>query len=645
MITALKKTSGLIFVTFLATACLLIVSCGSVLNPLAGDQQIQSFTDNTVSAGVSRDISSARNGGGTQILLQAFHWNIVKTSGQQTLSGDWYSTINGMLDTIKNAGFTALWLPPPWRDDSYWSSNGVNGGGEGYYWHDFDLNSRYGSAANLATMTGNAQTKGLNILFDIVPNHRDRGRMAADVWGYTGPQWRFGGADDGDPFMSGDSDLNTADGTVYNRIKTALLDLKNNYSADGFRWDFVRGYAGSRVNSWMNDVFGVGNGISVGELWKAPDTQDQLKGWADSANSTAFDFALKTQINTGNPANFKYGLNANSLASWREVAVTFVDNHDTGYSPDTAANDYGQHHWPAPDSIKAKAYAYILTMPGTPTVYWPDYFDWGMGEQISALIKARKAAGVVASSGWTDLTGSYSGFAAKIKNAAGTETLAVSIGSNYSGPGSGWTVMASKAGEYTVWVKDTTSSGWTDAYFRGTPNAWGATRLVSKGNNIWETTQTFTGVANPRFKISRYSDNWNESYPTADYTVTDNHIYTITFNDSTHAISVVDNGSTSTPVTPPAPAPDPGTITLKMTKDVGSGNTLFFTGNVPALSNWGGGVAGKWTTGNVWEVTIPNPGNFSWKVRKGPTGGLGVNWESGTDHNQSNLWPAFNGGF
>lgn len=88
------------------------------------------------------------------------------------------------------------------------------------------------------------------------------------------------------------------------------------------------------------------------------------------------------------------------------------------------------------------------------------------------------------------------------------------------------------------------------------------------------------------------------------------------------------------------------TITLKMTKDVGSGNAIFFTGSLPGLTNWGTGVQGTWTTGNVWTLTIADPGvAFEWKVRKGTTGGAGNLWESGANHNQANLWPAFNGGF
>src|SRR4051794_15459639 len=64
------------------------------------------------------------------------------------------------------------------------------------------------------------------------------------------------------------------------------------------------------------------------------------------------------------------------------------------------------------------------------------------------------------------------------------------------------------------------AQGWTTGYFRGTPNNWVATPLTKNTTSgLWETQQTFSG-ANPRFKISRYTENWNEAYPAQDYLIT-----------------------------------------------------------------------------------------------------------------------------
>src|SRR5690606_395094 len=76
-----------------------------------------------------------------------------------------------------------------------------------------------------------------------------------------------------------------------------------------------------------------------------------------------------------------------------------------------------------------------------------------------------------------------------------------------------------------------------DWFFRGTPNAWAATPLTQTAGGF-ETCQSFTGgdaSGGPRFKIDRFG-NWAENYPTADYQVSANSSYKITFNPTTKQI-------------------------------------------------------------------------------------------------------------
>lgn len=79
-------------------------------------------------------------------------------------------------------------------------------------------------------------------------------------------------------------------------------------------------------------------------------------------------------------------------------------------------------------------------------------------------------------------------------------------------------------------------TGWTAAYFRGTPNGWGTTAMTKNATTgLWETTATF-GSDSPRFKISRFTD-WTEAYPSTDYTISAAGTYNITFNETTKAIT------------------------------------------------------------------------------------------------------------
>lgn len=84
--------------------------------------------------------------------------------------------------------------------------------------------------------------------------------------------------------------------------------------------------------------------------------------------------------------------------AWKQRSVTFVENHDTGFRTEENGRPEQGHEL---DSFAngrevEQAYAYVLTHPGVPCVYWKHVFDWGpdLRSKIRALINARKVAGV-----------------------------------------------------------------------------------------------------------------------------------------------------------------------------------------------------------------------------------------------------------
>lgn len=394
-------------------------------------------------AATTKSPGGVRYGGGNEIILQGFHWNSSRASTP------WYATLKQMAPTVAQDGFTAIWMPPPWRDDSSWKDDktGASGGGEGYFWRDFDKNSRYGAEAELRQAAQALATAKIRVIYDIVPNHRDRKypmeqmptgdklyRADCPGAGNNGPN----DCDDGDAFMSGDADLDIASTQVETMFTTELGKLRDSYGAGGFRFDYVRGYAPGHVQKWMGSV--LDNGFCVGELWKAPNEfpsssplhgkswQDVLKDWSDRSGCAVFDFALKERMQNGSISDWRQGLNGNPDARWREIAVTFVDNHDTGYSP--GANN-GQHHWALPDNLLKQAYTYVLTSPGTPTVYWPHMYDWGLHDYLRLLIQLRRTAGIRADSDIQFFTG-QSGLVALVKGTQ--QQLLVALNSNLSNP-------------------------------------------------------------------------------------------------------------------------------------------------------------------------------------------------------------------
>jgi hypothetical protein len=62
--------------------------------------------------------------------------------------------------------------------------------------------------------------------------------------------------------------------------------------------------------------------------------------------------------------------------------VTFIANHDT---------DSTQNHWPFPKDHVGAGYAYILTHPGLPCIFWDHLFTWGaeLNKQINTLVQVR----------------------------------------------------------------------------------------------------------------------------------------------------------------------------------------------------------------------------------------------------------------
>ncbi len=81
-------------------------------------------------------------------------------------------------------------------------------------------------------------------------------------------------------------------------------------------------------------------------------------------------------------------------------------------------------------------------------------------------------------------------------------------------------------------------NNWDQAYFRGTPNGWGSSKMEKAGKHLWMIRVRFRDGEDgtPRFKISKRKD-WKEAYPKNDYIVRAG-VYEIYFNDRTKEIRV-----------------------------------------------------------------------------------------------------------
>ncbi|MGY3793569.1 starch-binding protein [Aquimarina sp. 433] len=429
------------------------------------------------------------------VMFQAFDWNVQNQPAGQT----WYDVVTSVSSTISDAGIDLIWMPPP--------SNSA--APQGYLPRElYNFNSAYGTETQLRNLINQYHSQDVRVISDIVINHRVGSNDAVT---FTNPAWPtyFITADDegrnfvnfpvefsinGD-FVPGNAlkadgsgggfaaarDLDHENPEVRQEIIAWMNFLRNDLGFDGWRYDFVHGYNpiyNKEYNDATNPYF------AVGELLESSRVQtNNFVNWTQGSSS-AFDFNTKVSLQnalrdnnlsylrdfSGNPSGM-IGINPTK-------SVTFLDNHDTGEAQQCCGSNFV---FPGGETNLRKGYAYILTHPGNPMVFWTHFFDAGAGVQnaIRDLIAIRKDVRVFAGSSINIAEARNDLYAAYIDGRNGT--IAMKLGSgNWSPNGSGWTLRTSGS-DYAVWTQgggDNTGGGETVAPFTVNfkkPSIWGNT--------------------------------------------------------------------------------------------------------------------------------------------------------------------------
>jgi alpha-amylase len=444
----------------------------------------------------------------SDVMLQGFNWVSWKnTSG-------WYNVVNTKAVELQNAGIDAIWLPPP-------SKTADNPGYIPTVW--YDLNSKYGTQAQLVSLINNLHTKNIKVLADIVINHRGGTTGFYDFstpsWDTPGQRYSIVNNDDCNcgtgaadfipsnfglksPGESGGfgagRDLDHTNTAVRQGIKDWMNWLKGTIGFDGWRYDFVHGYHPKYIkeyNAATNPSFSVGE-ILEGDRQRISNWLDLTKDGSAEANSTAFDFATKSALqNAFNDNNLSYLKDGNGkpsgLIGWSPTkAVTMLDNHDTGAAPNQAV-------WVFPGAHIEKGYAYIMTHPGIPMVFWDHMFDYGVqtSNTIKTLIAIRKKNQIKNNSVVNIVNAQSNLYSAIIDN-----KVAMKLGSgSWSPSGTGWVVAASGT-DWAVWEKTTavvTNPTSTFTVYFKKPAGWASATKVYYWNTIPATAMpatTYPGV-------------------------------------------------------------------------------------------------------------------------------------------------------
>ncbi|RSK50402.1 alpha-amylase [Hymenobacter rigui] len=360
------------------------------------------------------------------VMLQGFYWDVPISNTQ----GTWWQVLGSRATEFNTAGFTAVWLPPAYKGGS------VNDVGYGVY-DRYDLGefnqkgtvaTRYGTIAQLQAAITALHGKGIQVYEDMVMNHlswADAQELANNQYtvytkfnypgrgntystyrwswpNFTGTQqapnngWYQWKSWDFQPYANNDAYDNLLGSEIQYNGNTANQNetiswgnwITTKLGLDGYRLDATKHIYTPYVNQWLDAVKGTSGRFAVSEAWFR-NLQD-LKNYAAATGgrTSLFDVPLHYTFQDMSNGNGAWDMRGLQFAGFTEsnptLSVSFVDNHDTDQT--------GGALYSPVVNLKMLAYAYILTRAnGYPCVFYKDYYNYGLGSQISKLMAIRKA--------------------------------------------------------------------------------------------------------------------------------------------------------------------------------------------------------------------------------------------------------------
>lgn len=385
----------------------------------------------------------------THIIMQGFNWWSCDNKN------GWYKVLQSKVQEFKEAGFDMVWLPPPAQcadKRGYLPSK----------W--YDLNSYYGSQDDLIALGQKLGEAGICPMMDLVINHRcaskqdSRGKWTV----YEQPDWgawaicRNDGSGTGEGGMSTGElleyapDIDHTNPKVQQDVKDWVDWMMKTVGIRALRLDFVIGFAPHLQEMYVRAA---GSPFTVAEYWHGDPSVLRNYVNASKGQIAVFDFpvyyTLKEAIRSDDFGGLRWDGNKppGIMGSDPVRSCTFVENHDTDHL-EIVGGPFGNN-----DQI-VRGYVYILTHPGTPTVFWSDWSDRGkeVQAQITRCAQIRNEKGIHCLSKCSIAVAEGGLYAAYIDGKKGN--LAMKLGNRDWSPNGGqWKVATSGRG-YCVWVKN-----------------------------------------------------------------------------------------------------------------------------------------------------------------------------------------------
>lgn len=366
------------------------------------------------------------------VMLQGFSWNAYEAAQWKALEAQ-TTEFKGFIDLV--------WVPQSGKCVETVQVMGY----KPYYY--FNHNSSFGTEDELRSMIKTFKNNGIGTIADVVINHRNtEGWFTFPAETYNGVTYQMlptdicknddgsktltqatkegvslsNNNDEGDDF--GDCrDLDHKSANVQKAVKAYLKFLKEDLGYIGFRYDMVKGFNASHVGDY-NTATGIQ--FSVGEYW---DGVGNIKNWINNTGkkSGAFDFPFHYNMTDAIRSNNWTKLNNSSLmsdVSYRQYAITFVENHDIQVREDNS-NEGSKD--PIPTTYIPAANAFLIAMPGTPCIFQP---HWKAYEhELKSMIEARKLVGITNTSSYSNYASNTQYFANAV-NGTNSRKLLVVVG-------------------------------------------------------------------------------------------------------------------------------------------------------------------------------------------------------------------------
>lgn len=368
------------------------------------------------------------------VMLQGFYWNSYSESK--------WTKLEAQAPELGQY-FNLVWIP-----QSAYCGNKSMGYDDLYWFSNYE--SSFGSESELRSLIKSFKANGIGTIADVVINHRKNVSTWFDfpVETYKGVTYEMKSTDicanddggktkkeadkqgvklsnnnDTGEDWDGMRDLDHSSENVQTIVKAYLDMLLNDFGYAGFRYDMVKGYSGKFTGIYNTATKPT---YSIGEYLDG--NVNKVKNWLEATKvneqitSAAFDFPIRYVVRdaiSGKWSNVKTDGLANDN-SYKQYAITFVENHDTEY------RSAGEQQDPIRKDTLA-ANAYILASCGTPCVFYKHWID--CKQDIKAMINARQQAGITNTSNTTFNAYKGDGFNGILTTGTKTSLLAI-VGPN-----------------------------------------------------------------------------------------------------------------------------------------------------------------------------------------------------------------------